>query len=94
MFTSVLLYFLVVKFPDKEALSSKLISGAIRRHCHPTPSFFALAFNNELNDRGRFKKLHGNNLSTSRTNLVRFHLVTSEITKRSSKSGTAKYRQR
>jgi len=55
--------------------------GAICRRRHERTLLFALSFDNELADReATFKRLNGNNLATSWTNLVSFCQIISEYT--------------
>jgi len=71
----------VLRSPKEGCYGNQLNLGTIRRRRHEGPLLFALAFDNGLDDRdAAFKRLNGNNTSTSCTNLVSFHRNISEIT--------------
>ena len=71
----------VWRSPKGRCYGNQLNLGAVRRCRQERPLFFALAFDNEYDDREAvFKILNGNNLATLCTNLVNFCLAVSEFT--------------
>jgi len=67
--------------PKGRCYDNQLNLGDVRRHRQERPLLFALALDNGLADRkSAFKKLSGNNLATSCTNLVNFRPIISEFT--------------
>jgi len=59
--------------PKGRCYGSQLNLGAVCTRCMERPLLFALAFDNRFDDReATFKRLNGNNLVTSCTNLVNF----------------------
>jgi len=67
--------------PKGRCCGNQLNLGDVRRRRAERPLLFASAFYNGLVDRkSAFKRLNGNNLATSYTNLVNFCPIVSEFT--------------
>jgi len=71
----------ILRYSKGRCYGNQLNFGALRRRRHRGPLLFALAFDNELDDRkAAFKRLNGNNGATSCINLVSLCPIISEIT--------------
>jgi len=67
--------------PKGRCYGSPLNFGDVRRYRQERPLLFASAFNNRFaNRKSAFKRLNGNNLATSCTNLANFRPIISEFT--------------